>query len=116
MPNKNKINLKLLFSWLFGEKDKPSVLRESRDITKLLTPVLLNKLSTEHLINYGNLHDAYDRSDGDKELLMKYLRGITKNLSKSFEFISTYKDERDVKKEFERLKRSFEQLSKILKK
>ena len=93
-------NLKHLFSWLFGEgKDKLSVLKESRDITNYLTPVLRSEEATQHLILTRDLLDAYERSDGEKNLLLRNLKKASKGLSNSLGLITKYKTDEDVKQE-----------------
>lgn len=93
-------NLQLLFSWLFGEgKEKLPVLKESRDITSYLSPVLRNEEATKHLTLTRDLVDAYERSDGEKQLLLRNLRRASKSLSSSLGIITRYKGEEDVKGE-----------------
>lgn len=102
LPNDRVDNLELLFSWLFGEnKDKLAIIKESRDITTYLTPVLRSEEATEHLKLTRDLQDAYDRSDGEKLLLLKNLRKARKSLSSSLALITKYKSEDEVKQEIE---------------
>jgi len=100
IPGGKEGNLKYLVSWLFGEgKEKQPVVRESRDITNYLTPILRSEEATEYLILTRNLMDAYDRSEGEKLLLLRNLKKATKNLSSSLGLITKYKNEEDVKQE-----------------
>ncbi|MDY3521292.1 hypothetical protein PG614_02265 [Riemerella anatipestifer] len=80
----NKLeNLKDLFSWLFGEKEnnKFPVIRESRDITSKLSPILRKEIAVQILRDSRNLDDAYDMSDGEDELLKKNLSKVNRLLS-----------------------------------
>lgn len=100
IPAGKERNLKYLVSWLFGEaKEKQPVVRESRDITSYLTPILRSEEATEYLILTRNLMDAYDRSEGEKLLLLRNLKKASKNLSSSLGLITKYKNEEDVKQE-----------------
>jgi hypothetical protein len=112
VPKKKLENLKYLFSWLFGEgPGKPPVIRESRDITNKLSPVLRNKEATEYLKSTRDLDEAYERSDGEKELLLKNLRRANKNIERSLGLVPQYKTD-EVKEE---VRRCYETLSAILK-
>jgi len=107
-------NLKYLISWLFGEgKEKPPIVRESRDITSYLTPVLRSAESIEHLIATRNLMDAYDRSEGEKLLLLRNLKRASKNLSSSLGLITKYKSEEDVKQEINNCQDILSDISKL---
>lgn len=100
IPVGREDNLKHLFSWLFGEDNvKPQVIRESRDITNYLSPILRSEEATKHLILTRDLQDAYDRSEGEKLLLLRNLRRASKNLSKSLTLITEYKLDEEVKQE-----------------
>jgi hypothetical protein len=112
VPKKKLENLKYLFSWLFGEgSGKPPVIRESRDITNKLSPVLRNKESTEYLKSTRDLDEAYERSDGEKELLLKNLRRANKNIERSLGLVPQYKTD-EVKEE---VRRCYETVNAILK-
>lgn len=100
IPSDHMDNLAYLFSWLFGEnKDKPQVVRESRDITNYLSPILRSEEATKHLILTRDLQDAWDRSGGEKLLLLKNLRKAVKSLSNSLALITNYKTDDEVRQE-----------------
>jgi len=100
IPTGKEGNLKYLISWLFGEgKEKLPVVRESRDITTYLTHILRSEEATEYLILTRNLMDAFDRSEGEKLLLLGNLKKASKNLSRSLGLITKYKNEEEVKQE-----------------
>ena len=86
-----KDSLKDVFSWLFGEGPKiPAVINESRDITNYLSPVLKIPKSISLLKSTRDLIDAYELSDGEKELLIKYATKATSELGK---IVALIKDE-----------------------
>jgi len=66
-------NLKNLLSWVFGENGKSPVIKESRDITNLLSHVLGSPEAIEYLENTRDLPAAYDRTDGEEKMLLRYL-------------------------------------------
>jgi len=112
VPKEKTENLNYLFSWLFGEeKEKLPVIRESRDITNKLSPILRNQEAIEHLKLTRDLDDAYERSDGEKELLLKNLKKANKSLERSLGLIPQYRID-EVKEE---VSRCFETVNAILK-
>lgn len=114
IPNEKKQNLKNIFSWLFGEgKEKLPVIKESRDITEKLSPVLRNAAATIYLLNTRDLSEAYERSDGEQDLLKKYLMKANSLLEKSLGFISRNKSE-DVSDEVQRLKDTVDSIDTLL--
>lgn len=89
IPNDKLENLKNLFSWLFGEgKDIRPVIQESRDITSKLSPILRRPGATEYLKITRNLDEAYERSDGEEELLIKNMVRASRLLSQSLSYIN----------------------------
>lgn len=84
VPDDKAENLFLLFSWLFGEgKEKSKVLKESRDITEKLTPILRDPIATEYLKDTRDLNEAYERCGGERILLLTYLKRANRDLSRS---------------------------------
>jgi hypothetical protein len=72
--------LKNLLSWVFGEDGKLPVIRESRDITNLLTHVLGSPEAVKYLENTRDLTAAYDRTDGEEKMLLRYLASANTKL------------------------------------
>lgn len=101
-PNKLE-NLKNLFSWLFGEgREVLPVIKESRDITSKLSPVLRVPDATEYLKVTRDLSEAYERSDGEDELLKKNFVRANRLLSQSLGYINDENSE-EIKSEVVRL-------------
>ncbi|MGO4819895.1 MULTISPECIES: hypothetical protein [unclassified Flavobacterium] len=108
----NKLeNLKNLFSWLFGEgREIMPVIKESRDITSKLSPVLRIPEATEYLKITRDLSEAYERSDGEDELLKRNFVKANRLLSQSLGYIND-KNSEEIKTEVNKLQ---EILSSIL--
>ena len=73
-------NLKKLYLWLFGDRDKKPVISESRDITNYLSSVVEHVVAVAHLEKTGRLEEAYDLSDGEEKMLLKYLANANTKL------------------------------------
>jgi len=81
VPLKKLEKLDLLLGWIYGNgQDRQPILTDSRKITSRLAPILADEDSTEYLIKYGTLEEAYERSGGEKIFLMKKLNDGEKNL------------------------------------
>jgi hypothetical protein len=97
VPVEKQENLRNLMGWLFGDGDKLPVLKESRDITNFLGPVLSSPTATEHLILTRDLQEAYDMSSGEEMLLSKKLTQAKRALGYSLKLISGNKSEAVIK-------------------
>ncbi|GAB3309340.1 hypothetical protein GCM10027511_21820 [Hymenobacter humi] len=97
VPVEKQENLRNLMGWLFGDENKLPVLKESRDITNYLSPVLTSEAATEHLLLTGDLQEAYDMSSGEELLLAKKLTQAKRALGYSLKLISGNKSETVVK-------------------
>jgi hypothetical protein len=116
VPTEKTENLKYLFSWLYGEGSKvPRVLKESRDITNFLSPVIKSPIALEHLKATRELIDAYDRSGGEEQLLVTYLKKSNGFLGKSMPFINKNKRSEDVISELKNIQDTIETIFKIIK-
>lgn len=84
VPIKKLENLEKLLTWIYGNgKDKTAILTDSRKITNRLAPILADESSTEHLLKYENLEDAYERIGGEKALVEKELWKAQRALRKA---------------------------------
>jgi hypothetical protein len=78
---KGKIkNLQNLTSWIFGDDRNEPVIKESRDITNQLVHVVDSSESVKRLERTRNLQEAYDVSDGEEQMLLRYLASINSKL------------------------------------
>ena len=109
---KNKLEkLKMVFIWIFGNgKDKEPVLTDSRQITNRLAPVLSDDDATEYLITYGNLEEAYERSGGEKEFVVKKIRVAKRNVSNALQAAYKFKNNTEIRELIEELLSAVEEL------
>jgi hypothetical protein len=78
---KDKIkSLKNLTSWVFGDDRNSPVIEESRDITDYLSNVVESPDALKHLERTRNLQEAYDLSDGEEQMVLRYLANINSKL------------------------------------
>ncbi len=81
IPQDKIANLKNFFSFIFGEGTEVlPVIKESRDISNKLIPVLGNKASTKSLLLNRDLDGAFIMSGGEERALLKYLSNAQSNL------------------------------------
>lgn len=114
VPTKKLENLDMLLTWIFGNgKDKMPILTDSRNITSRLSPVLADEDSTDYLIRYGNLEEAYERSGGEKIFLLKKLNDGLKNMQSALSIAYNHKSE-DVKALVDKCVSVSEELKKMI--
>lgn len=109
----NKENIHNLLSFIYGDKDKQPVIKESRQLQDKLSPVLASKVATESLLVHRNIDKAYDMSEGDLVLLKNYLIKIEDQLTTITPLINKYKDSPDIKPILENVNNAFEVFNKI---
>jgi hypothetical protein len=65
-------------TWVFGTAEKRPVINDSREIGRMLAPVIRDPAALEHLRRTGDLEAAYERSGGEEEFLLKRLTRVEK--------------------------------------
>lgn len=108
-------NLKNLMSWLFGDEKNLPVIKESRDITNYLSHVVESKESLKHLERTRDLVPAYDLSDGEEKMVLKYLTNANRKLEAVLGLVHRHRKSTDVITEVEKCKDTVEQLVKRVK-
>lgn len=115
IKKENIKNLKLLFSFLFGEgKEKSAVIKESRDITGKLTHVINKQESTTLLTSTRDLDAAYARSDGEEGFVIKQLSLANRTLETVLGIVHRHKT-KEIETEVVKCKDTMTQILKILK-
>jgi hypothetical protein len=84
-------NLRNLVSWMFGDGKKAPVIYESRDITNYLSHILASPTAISYLESTRDLMGAYDRSDGEENMLLKYLGEANSKLEKALGVVHRHK-------------------------
>lgn len=113
IPRGKYENLKNLFSLVFGEsKEKRSVLRESRDITNYLSHILASEAATGYLICTRNIIAAYELSDGEENMVKKYLANANRNLETVLGIVHRHRTP-DVLDEIQKCSETVERLVKV---
>ena len=114
IPIKKIENLNLLLTWIYGNgKDKQPILTDSRRITSRLAPVLADIDATEYLIKYETLEEAYERSGGEKNMLIRKMSDAKLFIEKANLHVYKYRDENvlrtitDVEKAIVEIKNNF---------
>ena len=82
--------------WIFGLNGQDPVISDSRNIGKMLAPILSNRESTEYLKRYDDLAGAYELTDGEDELIRKSLNKAYKALGVVKDKVYKYRESGDV--------------------
>lgn len=83
-----------VMTWIFGNgKGIDPIITDSRKISSDLAKVLSHPEARKHLEKTSNLEDAYELSDGEKDMFYKKLRTSKNNLTTALGYAFKYKDE-----------------------
>lgn len=107
-------NLKNLLSWVFGDEKYSPVIKESRGITGYLSHVVASPEAVSFLEKSRDLEAAYDRTDGEEKMVIKYLATANAKLENVLGIAHRNKTS-EVISEAERCNDTTEQLLKTLK-
>lgn len=88
--------LRHLLTWIYGDGKREPILSDSRRITKELAPVLASKDATEYLIKNNNLEEAYERSEGERDYIIRKINTASSNIKFSLSFAWKYKKDKEV--------------------
>ncbi len=113
-PNEKVDNLKNFMSWLFGDERYDPVIKESRDITSYLSHVVESPEALKHLERTRDLSAAYDLSDGEERMVLRYLATANDKLRIVLGLVHRHKTE-DVIDEVEKCSETTKQLLKTVK-
>lgn len=99
--------LKKLISWVFGDSSRGEirVIRDSRQITQKLAPVLADKESLDYLELHRDLDGAYERSGGEREFMLKQVVAATRAAQRALGEAPAYKGDKQVQGEVDKLKK-----------
>jgi hypothetical protein len=114
VPSGNVENLRHLFYWIFGDGKRRAVINESRDITTYLSHVVSSSEAVSYLEKTGDLLGAYDRTDGEEQMLLKYLNTANLKLEGALGIVHRHKTP-EVVIEVGKCKKTVEALLKTLK-
>ena len=114
VPAHHLSNLKDLMSWIFGDDKQKPVISESRDITNYLSSVVASEEALTYLRSTRDLVGAYERSDGEEALLLKYLNVANTKLEGALGIAHRHRTS-DVILEAEKSEKTVKALLKILK-
>jgi len=79
VPEDKLDNLKDVLTWVFGDGKKQAAISDSRQIP-MLGHVVANAEAAVYLKHTNNLFEAYDRTSGEEEILLKKLVDANRNL------------------------------------
>lgn len=99
VPQKKLEKLTKLLVWIFGKgKEKKAIITDSRLIGSKLAPILADDKATNYLLKYENLDEAYERSGGDKEFLIKKMNQAHHNIEHALTVAYKFKGDEEIEK------------------
>lgn len=106
-----------VMTWIFGNgKGVEPIITDSRRITADLAKVLSHPEAKRHLERTSNLDDAYELSDGERDMFYKKLTTSKNNLTTALGYAFKYKKDEDAKLVIEEISEIVAQLKKMIKK
>lgn len=109
----NKIEqLRQTLTWIYGDGNKIPILTDSRRITKELAPVLASKEATDYLIKNNNLEEAFERSEGERDYIIRKINSASNSIKYSLGFAWKYKSDIEIQTS---AKECFESISELIK-
>lgn len=106
--------LRNLLTWIYGDGKKEPILSDSRRITKQLAPVLSSKEATEYLIKNNNLEEAYERSEGERNYIIRKINTASNNIKFSLSYAWKYKKDQEVQDSVKECSSSILELQKMI--
>ncbi len=113
VSEENLPNLKDVLTWIYGNDDIKPVLTDSRLITSKLAPVVASDVAREYLKLTANLTDAYDRSNGEKNYVVRKLDTARANISFAEKYLK-YKDDSEFLEAIDRCEAAVIKLKELL--
>jgi len=89
-------NLRNLFTWIYGDGKKEPILSDSRRITSELAPVLASPQAIEHLLKNNSLEEAYQRSEGERDYIIRKVNIASSNIQYALGFAYKYKEDEEL--------------------
>jgi hypothetical protein len=89
---------KNILTWIYGNIDtnEQPVLTDSRKITEKLSHVVKVPEAVDYLIKYKELEGAFDRTNGEREYLLKKLISANRAMQESLRFAYKYKNDEEL--------------------
>jgi hypothetical protein len=115
VPSKKLKNFELLFTWIFGKgQEIQPIITDSRKIGSRLAHIVGDKEATEYLIKYGNIEEAYERSGGERDYLLRKINGTKRSVEVILGLIHRFKKDKEIFGSVEVLLDSIRELKKRL--
>ncbi|MBE5315254.1 MAG: hypothetical protein H4O13_07620 [Xanthomonadales bacterium] len=103
-----------LLRWMFGESNRSiPIIRESRDITNYLAPVLASEEATSALRSGRPLQDAYEYTNGEEQLVLRALARANRSVENALAVAHRHATD-DVKAQVKKLASSVANLARTL--
>lgn len=114
IPENKFENFRRVMVWIYGDEKNDPILTDSRRITAELSPVLASEEATEYLIRHQNLEEAYERSEGERNWLIKHINSATRAISYSLSFAWKYRKDRYIHDAVDECAKSINELQKMI--
>ncbi len=91
VPETHLENMKYLMTWMFGADKANPVINESRDITNYLSRIVASPDAITYLKGKNDIVGAYERTNGEEEMVLKYLMNANSKLETVLSVVHRHK-------------------------
>lgn len=108
--------LREVLAWIFGDRNRgiEPLIRDSRHITKYLSPILASEEATANLREFSSLSEAFELSEGEKDFLLKKINEARLSLKNAMKVAYRYGQAQDVRAAVEECEQAFNALKHAL--
>lgn len=103
-----------LLTWIYGSDKQTPILSDSRKITSELAPVLASKEATEFLVKNGDLSEAFERSDGERNFIVRKINSASSSIKYSLGFAWKYREDQEIRDAINECSNSIAELAKMM--
>lgn len=113
VPEEKIAELGEVIGWVFGAPDKIAVISDSRDINRLLAPVIAKPEALNYLRATNDLVGAFDFSGGEKEYLLKRIAMAERAIRDIAGFLAVHASDPDIRSGIDRLELQIQGLRRL---
>ena len=98
VETKSLEKFKILLTWIYGniKTGEQAVLTDSRLITNTLSHIVSSEDAINYLKEYKDINGAFERTNGEREYLVKKLTDASRSIQTSLQFAYKYKDDEEL--------------------
>ncbi|MDR6515852.1 hypothetical protein [Chryseobacterium camelliae] len=114
VPLEKLDNFKQVLTWVFGNNHIRPVLTDSRLITSTLSHIVRSREAIDYLNRFDDLQGAFERTNGEREFLVRNLNKAFRTLQESLSFAYKFRGDTEIVPKVNELEEIITELKKML--